>query len=57
MFAISYLDNNNKISLKGGFKSDKAAYRWIDDNELYITPLKLLFWSDEIDCYDTLRTL
>ena len=57
MFAISYIDNNNKIALKGGFKSDKAAYRWIDDNELYITPLKLLFWSDEIDCYDTLRTL
>ena len=52
MFAVSYIDSNNRINLKGGFKSDKEAYSWIDAHS-DITPVKLLVWSDYIDCYDT----
>lgn len=54
MFAVSYIDENDKINLKRGFKSDAEVYRWVEAHDA-IVPLKLLVWSDEIDCYSTFK--
>lgn len=56
MFRVSYIDNNNAIAHKGGFNSDAEAYEWIDKQN-NITPLKLLVWSEEIQCFDTFKVL
>ena len=55
MFRVSYIDGNGKISHKGGFKSDKEAYEWMAKQGNKIVPLKLLVWSEEIQCYETLH--
>ena len=54
MFRLSYIDSNNNIAHKGGFKSDAEAYRWLE-SQSNIAPIKLLIWSDELDCYETLK--
>ena len=41
------------IKLKGGFKSDKEADEWIRSNN--IIPLKLLVWSELLQCYRTVE--
>lgn len=56
MFRISYIDIHGNVAHKGGFKSDKDAYTWIDSNP-GIIPLKLLVWSEEIQCFDTFKVL
>lgn len=56
MFSISYIDNiTDEILQKAGFKSDKAAYDWLDCQDNKITPLKLLVWSEAQQCYRTLE--
>lgn len=56
MFRISYIDNTtDEICQKGGFKSDKAAYDWVDGQGEKITALKLLIWSEAKQCYGTLE--
>ena len=52
MFRAVYLDNNYGISHKGGFKSDKEANEWIKEKN--ITAIKLLVWSEDIQCFKTL---
>lgn len=54
MFCVSYYDKYGQVSQKGGFKSDKEAYQWVREQGDLIIPLKLLVWSEEIDCYTTL---
>ena len=52
MFRVSYIDNmTDEICHKGNFKSDKAAYDWIDNQGEKITALKLLIWSEARQCY------
>lgn len=55
MFRIVYIDDKNEIAHKGGFASDKDAYTWIDNNNICAT--KLLVWSEDLQCYETFRTL
>lgn len=52
MFRVVYLDEKYGVSHKGGFKTDKEALIWIEIN--HITALKLLMWSEDIQCYKTL---
>ena len=54
MFRVSYYDKYGRVSQKGGFKSDKEAYKWVREQGNSIIPLKFLVWSEEIDCYTTL---
>ena len=54
MFRVVYIDDNNKINHKGGFNSDAEAYKWIDAHK-EVTPVRLLIWSDELDCFDTFK--
>ena len=60
MFRVSYLQNGTldnakikayKVAHKT-FRSQEEALEWVDNNS-QITPLKLLVWSDDIDCYST----
>lgn len=53
MFRVSYL-NGNSVAHKGGFKSDKDALDWITRNN--ITALKLLVWSEDIQCFHPIRS-
>lgn len=55
MFRVSYIDSKNRLAHKGGFKTDKAAYAWISQMGASITPLKLLVWSEDLQCYETLH--
>lgn len=56
MFRVSYIDNpTDEILQKGDFKSDKEAYNWIDSQSDKITVLKLLIWSEALQCYRTLE--
>ena len=54
MWKISYLDlASDGIFLKGGFNSDKDAIEWAEEqeNSKKIIALKLLVWSEYIQCY------
>ena len=54
MFRISYLDlATNDYEQTGGFDSDKDAMEWALKNEREgkIIPLKLLVWSEYLQCY------
>lgn len=54
MWKVSYMDlEDDEIKLKGGFKSDKEADEWIRSNN--IIPLKLLVWSELLQCYRTVE--
>ena len=54
MWKVSYMDlKDDGIKLKGGFKSDKEADEWIRSNN--IIPLKLLVWSELLQCYRTVE--
>lgn len=54
MFRVSYIDSNDQISVKSGFKSDKAAYEWVNQQGKNIVPLKLGVWSEYLGCYRTI---
>ena len=55
MWKVSYIDlEDDEIKLKGGFKSDKAVDEWIRSNN-NIIPLKLLVWSELLQCYRTVE--
>ena len=49
MFMVVYLDDNG-YGHKGGFKSDKEANNWAAQ-QLNKIPLRLMVWSEEIQCY------
>lgn len=58
MFRVSYLQNGtldnakikaDKVAHKT-FKTQEEALKWVVNNSR-ITPLKLLIWDDETDCY------
>lgn len=54
MWKVSYMDlEDDGIKSKGGFKSDKEADEWIRNNN--IIPLKLLVWSELLQCYRTVE--
>lgn len=53
MFRVSYINKDNKIEHKGGFNSTKEAMNWVNENN-EITPLKLLVWDEDIDCFSTI---
>ena len=62
MLRLSFYHNNqgqhkwnygSKVSQKS-FNSISDAISWIENNN-NITPLKLLAWSDDIDCYETIK--
>ena len=56
MWSISYMDlEDDEIKSKGGFKSDKEAIEWMDkqENEKKIIALKLLVWSEYLQCCRT----
>lgn len=50
MFKISYLDENGKAQIKGGFQSDKVANDWIKEQGDKITAMRLLIWSEQLQC-------
>lgn len=50
MFRVSYLGKYG-IEHKSGFKSDKEANNWVKEQGNKIIALKLLIWSEEIQCY------
>lgn len=51
MWKVSYLNlENNQIELKGEFKSDKEAIEWVENNKDKIVALKLLVWSEYLQC-------
>ncbi len=54
MFALSYITTNDEIALKTNFKSDKEVYNFIKVNK-GITPIKLLVWSEDSQCYKLLE--
>lgn len=59
MWRISYLDlSNDEIGLKGGFNSDKEAIEWSEkqENERKIIALKLLVWSEYLQCFREVLT-
>lgn len=52
--------NTNKVTWGGAvaqksFNSIKDAIDWINAQTV-IQPLKLLKWSDEVECYETIKT-
>lgn len=52
MFKVTYINNSNDyVYHRGGFKSDKEAYEWVDQQGRKITPLKLLIWSEAKQSY------
>ena len=56
MFSVSFIDNTtDEILHKNGFESDKAAYDWIDSQGNKITALKLLIWSEALQCGRTIE--
>ena len=57
MFRVSYIDAHDRISHKGGFKSTLDAMNWVRAQGNAITPLKLLVWDEELQCYSELRAL
>ena len=57
MFRISYIDAQERISHKSGFKSTFDAMNWVRALGNTITPLKLLVWDEELQCYSELRPL
>ena len=52
LFRISYMDRNDNIDHKA-FKDTKEAMDWVNQNT-DITPLKLLVWDENINCFSTL---
>ena len=48
-FRVVYLDENG-YGHKGGFKSDKEANDWAR-SQTQATPIRLLVWSEEIQCF------
>lgn len=54
LYRVSYIDSNNAITHKSGFKTSQEAKQWLRTAK-NITPLKLLVWDDEIDCYSTVE--
>jgi hypothetical protein len=62
MFRISYLQNGTLDTAKvkaysiahKTFNSKAEALDWVSNNA-QITPIKLLVWDDEIDCFTTVR--
>ncbi len=51
MFRVIYMDKNG-YGHKGGFKSDKDANNWADaQRNTEITPLRLMVWSEDIQCF------
>lgn len=56
MFRVSYINENNEIMHKGGFASDKEAIEWMEAHPETVTPLKLLVWSEYLQCYRTIET-
>lgn len=51
MFRISYFDENGNARQKGGFSSDKAANDWVKAQGDKIAAMRLLIWSEEIQCF------
>lgn len=55
MLKVLYMDlEDGSTKLKGGFKTDKEAGEWIGSND-NIAPLKLLVWSELLQCYRTVE--
>lgn len=54
MWAISYFNlKNDEVELKGGFASDKKADDWAISQAENIIPIKLLVWSEMLQCFRT----
>ena len=56
MFRIVYIDKDDNICHKGGFASDREAYTWLNTQN-NITPLRLLVWSEQLQCFDLYKKL
>lgn len=51
MWRVSYLNlKSDEIEVKN-FKNDKEAMDWIDTNDENVIALKLLVWSEYLNCY------
>lgn len=46
MWTVIYLDREDKVVNKGGFKSDAEAFGWINQNHNNINPLSINVWSE-----------
>lgn len=58
MFKISYIDKRtNELAHSPTFKSDKEAYQWADAHDSTAVPLRLLIWSEAIQCYRVIEKL
>ena len=49
MFRVSYINSNNEIAHKCGFKDFAEAVNWATETK-GITPLKLLVYDANIEC-------
>lgn len=51
MFRVIYIDENG-YGHKGGFKTDKDANDWAAAQQgTAIVPIRLMVWSEEIQCF------
>ena len=52
MWRVSYIEDDI-VKIKSGFKSDKEADEWVcsREKESDFVPLKLLVWSELLQCY------
>lgn len=51
MFRVIYIDKNG-YGHKGGFKTDKDANDWAAAQQgTAIIPIRLMVWSEEIQCF------
>lgn len=46
MWTVIYLDREDNVANKGGFKSDADAFGWINKNHNNIHPLSINVWSE-----------
>lgn len=50
MFRVIYIDKNG-YGHKGGFKTDKDANAWATAQNTAVIPIRLMVWSEEIQCF------
>lgn len=56
MWRLSFLNElTNEIEQKS-FKDTKEAMNWVKANEERMTPLKLMVWDEDIQCFGTYRS-
>lgn len=50
MWTVIYLDRQDNVARKGGFKADSEAFAWLDKNKGQVHPISISVWSDHSQC-------